>query len=306
MNIGLVRRGYSSTGGAEHYLRRLADALESQGHACTLFTGAEWPREQWPTHRELVRVPGSGPRRFADALAASEPGKRCDLLFSMERVWACDCYRAGDGVHRSWLARRAPFEPRWKSAFRRWNPKHRNLLALELALFGGNGARRVIANSELVRQEILESYPDYPADHIAVVYNGLPTGAFHAAGPEERAAARATLGLSPDEFVILFAGTGWERKGLPHALAAVARLPESIRPRLVVAGRGKSASFLRRAPREAAARVSFLGPRKDIATCYAAADVFILPTLYDPFSNACLEALASGLPRVDDRRQRLC
>jgi len=31
---------------------------------------------------------------------------------------------------------------------------------------------------------------------------------------------------------------------------------------------------------------------------YAAADVFILPTIYDPFSNACLEALACGLPVI--------
>jgi UDP-glucose:(heptosyl)LPS alpha-1,3-glucosyltransferase len=34
---------------------------------------------------------------------------------------------------------------------------------------------------------------------------------------------------------------------------------------------------------------------------YAAADIFLLPTLYDPFSNACLEALASGLPVITTR-----
>jgi UDP-glucose:(heptosyl)LPS alpha-1,3-glucosyltransferase len=34
---------------------------------------------------------------------------------------------------------------------------------------------------------------------------------------------------------------------------------------------------------------------------YAAADIFILPTIYDPFSNACLEALACGLPVITTR-----
>jgi UDP-glucose:(heptosyl)LPS alpha-1,3-glucosyltransferase len=34
---------------------------------------------------------------------------------------------------------------------------------------------------------------------------------------------------------------------------------------------------------------------------YAAADVLVLPTIYEPFSNACLEALASGLPVVTTR-----
>jgi UDP-glucose:(heptosyl)LPS alpha-1,3-glucosyltransferase len=34
---------------------------------------------------------------------------------------------------------------------------------------------------------------------------------------------------------------------------------------------------------------------------YGAADIFLLPTIYDPFSNACLEALASGCPVVTTR-----
>ena len=296
MKIGLVRRGYSPSGGAESYLLRLAEALEAAGHSCALFGGTDWPRAAWPAHREFFHVPGNGPRRFADALAAMKPRDRCDLLFSLERVWNCDCYRAGDGVHRAWLERRAQAEPAWRSQLRRWNPKHRQLLALESALFTPGGARVVIANSQLVRAEILAHYPAYPAGQIAVVHNGLPAGSFHAATPDERRSARAALGLTPEEFVVLFAGSGWERKGLRHALAAIARLPAAIYPLLVVAGRGRPGPFLRTAPPAAAGRTRFLGPVRDMAVCYAAADVFVLPTLYDPFSNACLEALAAGLP----------
>ncbi len=297
MNIGLVRRGYSETGGAESYLRRLAAALSAAGHGCTLFAGPEWPRSAWSEHRPLVRVPGGkSPRRFADALAALTPGSACDLVFSLERVWNCGAYRAGDGVHLSWLARRARFEPAWKNWLRRLNPKHRELLALERSLFSPAGAGRVIANSQMVRAEILAYYPAYPAERIHVVYNGLPHGSFHPPTPPERQAARAALGLDAREFVILFAGTGWERKGLPHALAATARLPDAIRPRLLIAGHGRPGPFLQAASRAAAARTRFLGPQREMAPCYAAADVFVLPTWYDPFSNACLEALAAGLP----------
>src|SRR5439155_22590650 len=39
----------------------------------------------------------------------------------------------------------------------------------------------------------------------------------------------------------------------------------------------------------------------DLRPIYAAADIFILPSIYDPFSNACLEALASGLPVITTR-----
>jgi UDP-glucose:(heptosyl)LPS alpha-1,3-glucosyltransferase len=47
--------------------------------------------------------------------------------------------------------------------------------------------------------------------------------------------------------------------------------------------------------------VQFLGEVADLLPIYAAADIFILPTIYDPFSNACLEALACGLPPITTR-----
>src|SRR5262249_31971646 len=72
--------------------------------------------------------------------------------------------------------------------------------------------------------------------------------------------------------------------------------------RLLVAGRGDARPykttrlhFWREEP------VQFLGEIADLVPLYAAADVFILPTIYDPFSNACLEALACGLPVITTR-----
>ncbi|MBV9490708.1 MAG: glycosyltransferase family 4 protein, partial [Verrucomicrobia bacterium] len=44
--------------------------------------------------------------------------------------------------------------------------------------------------------------------------------------------------------------------------------------------------------------VRFLGPVTDMHSLYGAADVFVLPTIYDPFSNACLEAASAGLPVI--------
>ncbi|MBE7213227.1 MAG: glycosyltransferase family 4 protein [Gluconacetobacter diazotrophicus] len=296
MHIGLARRGYSPTGGAESYLRRLVAALAAKGHAPTLFASPEWPRDQRPAEAGFETVRGRGPASFATGLERSEARRRCDLLFSLERVWRCDCYRAGDGVHRAWLERRTGFEPGWRGVLRRWNPKHCQLLALEESLFGQGGAGFVIANSHLIRDEITAHYPAYPPERIAVVYNGLPPGRFQPAAPEQRARARQAFGLEPDDFILLFAGTGWERKGFACALTAVARLPDSARARLLVAGRGNPRPYRRQA-----GRARFLGPVRDMASIYAAADLFVLPTLYDPFSNACLEALAAGLPVLTTR-----
>jgi UDP-glucose:(heptosyl)LPS alpha-1,3-glucosyltransferase len=48
-------------------------------------------------------------------------------------------------------------------------------------------------------------------------------------------------------------------------------------------------------------RAHFLGGRRDTQVCYAAADLYLLPTLYDPFANTTLEALAAGLPALTTR-----
>jgi len=48
-------------------------------------------------------------------------------------------------------------------------------------------------------------------------------------------------------------------------------------------------------------QVTFWGPRQDALRFYAAADIFGFPTVYDPFSTAVLEALATGVPVINDR-----
>jgi len=289
MNIGLVRRGYSASGGAEAYLTRFAQALLAAGHDCTLFTSARWPHEAWPGGR-IETLPGHSPQAFADALERARPNVPCDFLFSLERVWSCDAYRAGDGVHRAWLKRRAQIEPFWRRWGRVFNRKHRELLALESRLFSPEGAGMVIANSRMVKEEILREY-DYPAERIHVVYNGLPP---FTPRPELRTEMRAQLGLAESDYAVLFAGSGWERKGLKTAIEGIVQANPACHPVLLVAGRGNPGRY----SHGNGNWVRFLGPVRGMAACYAAADAFLLPTLYDPFSNACLEALAAGLPVI--------
>jgi UDP-glucose:(heptosyl)LPS alpha-1,3-glucosyltransferase len=285
MKIGLVRRGYSSSGGAEAYLVRFAAAARAAGHEPVLISGSGWPEGVWP--HERVVVAGKTPEEFADHLAERRASGGWDVLFSLERVWGCDVYRAGDGVHAAWLERRRQFEPAWRGWFRSLQRKHREILELECALFTG-GAGRVIANSQMVKDEIIRYYGT-PAEHVHVVRNGVPS---QAAEPGAREAMRKELGIAPQELVALFAGTGWERKGLRYAIAAVKMLKNPLT--LLVAGRGDSRGL------PASARVKFLGalPGERMRAALAVADVFVLPTLYDPFSNACLEALAAGLPVI--------
>jgi UDP-glucose:(heptosyl)LPS alpha-1,3-glucosyltransferase len=137
-----------------------------------------------------------------------------------------------------------------------------------------------------VKFEIM-SYYGKPFDRIRVIYNGYKPPAV-AGNPRET--IRRELGLSEPDVLLLFTGSGWERKGLAQAVRA-ASLLRTENVRLVVAGRGK------RRP-SGSSHVRYLGAVQDMAALYEAADLFILPTFYDPFSNASLEAAAHGLPVI--------
>ncbi|HEU0209290.1 MAG TPA: glycosyltransferase family 4 protein [Candidatus Udaeobacter sp.] len=298
LRVVLVRRGYSPSGGAEAYLKRLAHGLVEAGHEVQLITTEDWPDEQWP-FASVSRLRTKTVIGFADELEQIRPQLRCDVLVSLDRVWSCDVYRAGDGVHRAWLARRRKFEIPLKQFVRAGGRKHRELLQLEESLFGGRKAGHVIAASQMVINEITELY-SYPTERIDFVRNGVPLDKFRF-DPDLREKSRTELNLKPDQIALLFVGSGWERKGLLFAIESMA-ICKNRKLRLVVAGRGNTRPyktnrflFWREDP------IRFVGELGDLRSVYTAADIFILPTIYDPFSNACLEALACGLPVITTR-----
>lgn len=306
LTIGFVRRGFSSSGGAESYLKRLATGVAAKGHHVRLYTSADWPSDEW-SFGPITRVEGGSALAFANELEKLKagvsyrwskdsprraPSQRpdCDVLMSLERIWQCDVYRAGDGVHRAWLERRAAVGGPLQKLSHILNRKHSATLALEKSLFADGGAGRVIANSRMVQDEIVHFY-GFPNERIDVVYNGVPVDAFQH-DEESRARTREKLGLRSNEIAVLFAGSGWERKGLRFAVEALEASGRETR--LLVAGRGDNRKFR-------SARAEFLDVVQDMPALYDAVDIFLLPTIYDPFSNACLEALATGLPVITTR-----
>ncbi|MEI7807758.1 MAG: glycosyltransferase family 4 protein [Verrucomicrobiota bacterium] len=290
MKLALIRRQFSATGGAELYLQGLLTALAGRSHELHLFA------ESWseiPAAAKLHAVNISGrratrPLRFAEAVQSQLANERFDCIFSLERTLKQDIYRAGDGVHRVWLQRRREFAPWWKKPFVGWGAFHKNLLALEAQTIDPKNTRHIIVNSEMVKREILEHFA-FPAERIHLVRNGVDTARFQSG---RRAETRARYGVKDDEFLWLFAGSGWERKGLDFVLHAFCRLRDNNdKAKLLVAGKG-------RPPGICPAGVIYAGPVTDMENIFAAADLLVFPPIYEPSANVVNEALASGRPVV--------
>jgi len=156
----------------------------------------------------------------------------------------------------------------------------------------------IVAISDSVKTD-LALLEGAPPEAIVVVPNGVDTDRFHPRNRERyRTQIRRELGLTESEIVVLFVGNSWGRKGLSTTIQSI-RGPGEASVRLVVVGDGHPAAFVDDLPEEVASRIIFAGVRSaDVERFYAAADVFMLPTLYEPFGLVVLEALASGIPAI--------
>ena len=301
--VALVRSRYDPSGGAERFVQDAVAALRSEGASLTIVT------RHWPDHdgTAIVVDPfhwGSLWRdwSFARAVCGELARRRFDLIQSHERIACCDVYRAGDGVHAEWLAQRSRAQSPLAALATRMSPHHRYLLAAERALFTAKRLKAVICNSEMVRNEIAARFATAP-EKLTLIRNAVDGSVFHPGlRVEMRAAVRQQLGIPPNANVVLHVGSGFERKGLAALLAALARAkPDAW---AIVVGRDKRAGHYMALARKLGigGRARFVGSVSDVRPYLAAADSFALATLYDPFPNAALEAMASGLPVVTTTR----
>lgn len=300
MRIGLIRMRYTPFGGAEVFLHRFIDGLIKKGHTVDIFATA-WIKQSGVTfHKVTVRAPSFlRPLVFARGAASLVDKIKPDVVISLERTYCQEIYRAGDGCHREWLIRKASTMTGLKRSLISLNPLHAVLLSLEKKLFFSKRLKKIVTNSQMVKADIVRHY-GLPDDKIAVIYNGvdLPAG-FNIKAKENRKRIRAELGISEGAVLLLFVGSGFERKGLMSAVRALGELKTQNDVRLLVIGKGRQARYAAEATRLGVRdKVTFYGPVQTAFDYYSAADVFVLPSIYEPFSNACLEAMAAGLPVI--------
>jgi UDP-glucose:(heptosyl)LPS alpha-1,3-glucosyltransferase len=301
MRLALIRQRYTPYGGAERFIEGALEALLERNVAITLYT-REWPQ----TNLQLIEPHICDPFYlgnlwrdwgFARAVGRAVGTTKANLVQSHERVLCCDIYRAGDGVHAVWLEERL----RGGAALSRLrialNPWHRYTLSMERKLFASPWLRAVICNSKMVRDEIKARF-DLPDERLPVIYNAVDAAAFHPGLREHSERLRARYKIPAEATVFLLVGSGYERKGVATAIAALAQLPPPAH--LIVVGREKRLDRYKRQARDLGVRerILFAGPQMDVKPYLGSSDVFVLPTIYDPFPNAALEAMACALPVI--------
>lgn len=246
------------------------------------------------------RLPGPlAPATFGPAAARALAGRDAEVVVA----YGNECPPADvfvvNSVHRAWLARSGPVvfhDHRLPQGTRYVMPHH--LVALALERRAVRWARRsyLVPAAAHVGHDLERLY-GLRGTGITVVHNGFSPSEF---SPERRAelraAVRAELGYGPDDVVLLMVANEWRRKGLPVVLEALHQLADPSAALLLVGRSAPDAFVAPWAATPAGPRVRYLGSTSDVGRLHAAADLFVMPTEYEAFSLAVIEALGSGLP----------
>jgi len=310
MRIALLSRRFDpSGGGTERDLIITAEYLKRAGHRVTIYVAeARGPG----TGREIRVVPtspiGRALRlwRFAYLAPAIARREGADVILSFARSVGADVLRAGGGAHISYLRAARQWRGTSAAAAMRLSPYHRVQMLIEKNGFRSARLKLAIAISEVVRRDLIERFK-LPAEKVPILYNGVDLERFRPpAGDEARRQIRQALGLPEATPAVLFVGNGFARKGLPFMLEAWPRLESG--PWLLVAGNDRARARYESRARalNVADRVRFLGPRNDVAELFQAVDVVTLPSLFEPFGNVILEAMASGRKVLTSAQAGVC
>lgn len=301
--VVLLKRSLYKKGGIEKNVWKIAERFTQRNTRVTIFTSSNKQKSHPVFHICSYKEQESLPsfckiyqfNRFCKKTLKKEPA---DVIFDMDRTKNQTHIRAGNGVHKAYLLRRAKQEGLFKKILFKINPLHQIILSYEKASFENKKLQVLFVNSNLVKQEILQFYRVDP-QKIHVIHNGvewkeMESSFIQSFSQKEDFLKRYHLPLNG--FYFLFIGNGYARKGLCELLHAFSKIAqEDIH--LLVVGKDKSIPSYQKLAKQLNIQknVHFFGPSQDVTPFYQTADVFVLPTHYDPFSNVVLEALAMGV-----------
>ncbi len=283
-------------GGAEAYCANVCTWLTEMGHNVTVVADKSLLQEL-PFSRAPVWGRGSILKNLSFFLNAGQVLKAGDfeVSYGLSRVAPVDVLRISDPLHAAWL----DLGYRKSTKFRRLRPRHRLLLWMEAKAI--KEAKAIVTNSQLVKNQV-QYYYNRGAEKVTVIYNGVDLKRFRPMTQKDRVLAKKTMGISDDATVFVFAGSDLRRKGLSQLLSALAQFKKQPFMLLVAGSRGNRDLKKRIEEMDLGQNVKWLGYVKDMERVYALADLFVLPTHYDPFANTTLEAMACGTPALTTRQ----
>lgn len=300
MILGFTIFKYFPFGGVQRDLMKLVRGCVAAGHQVRIYV-IRW-NGPIPSDVEVRKAPVKALsnhrlyERFADWVASEELREPVDLLIGMNKMPGLDVYYAAD----SCFADKALNQ---RGVLYRLTPRYRSFRAAEHAVFAPDLNTQILTISDLHTPSFRRYYGTPPER-----FHRLPPGierdrkAPADAGERQRRrdAKRTELGLTGDNVLLLFIGSGFIKKGLDRVLRAIKSLPPQFyrRTRLMVIGKDNADPFRRLANRLGVDELVRFFPegRDDVPDLLLAGEALVLPAYDEAAGMVILEAMIAGLP----------
>ena len=306
VKVAVAFTGCHRRGGVERITFECSKFLAKRGHQVHVFAAdCDQQEDEIDYHRVAVRPSPSFLKglRFHRAASRSLSDHDFDVLSTHGCVSPLGGVHWVQSLHAAWLNTSKKFRATGSIPWlkQKLNPLHPILLKLEELHFRERNYSHIIATTLEVQRD-LQAFYGVPAEDVTIIPNGYSPNEFSESKRlASREETRRSLGINEDEVVALFVANELDRKGFDTILRAM-RLLDHKTVKLLVVSRVPAATVLRRAHNAGVGdRVLACGHTDDVARYHSAADIFVLPTQYEAFCLAILEALASGLPVVTTR-----
>ncbi|MDZ7698354.1 MAG: glycosyltransferase family 4 protein [Deltaproteobacteria bacterium] len=298
MKVAVVIPKYGSVGGAEGFAFELVERLAARQEIdLHVFSNRCHPGAAPVTYHHVPILPFP---RFMRQISFAWGARRLinhhnvDVIHSHDRIFRMDVCSMHGIPHRTWIT-----ETRKK----RMTLFDRAMVWVEKKGLTSPPVPLILPVSHLVKRELLREY-DILESRIQVIHPGVALERFSRLDQGAcRREVRERHGLSADDVVALFVGMNFEIKRLSLTIkalgATVGRAQQGDRLKLLVVGQGNETRYRAEATHLGIGnRVIFAGVRENIEPYYLAGDFFVMPSVFDTFGMAVLEAMAAALPVI--------
>lgn len=315
MRIALVIERFDpAVGGAERSTTEIARELAQRGHTVTILAGSarygsEFEVEDIEIERFSRRRSSSLFRLFGFArwakrwLAAGD----FDVGVSMSMAVPAHVLQPRGGTIRETLERNIAMRPTASARLRKriatlLNPKPQLALAYEARTVNDPLVRKIVALSAYVKEQLQRHY-HVPDDRIEVIPNAamVPTVSDTQKRRWKRD-VRSGFNVAPGSTLFLFAAQNPRLKGFDTLVRSLNLLQQRGQDVTVLLagdyGHGEKSLVANLGVR---GMVRFVGQTRNMPALYAAADVTVHPTFYDPASKVVIESLMLGTPAISTR-----
>jgi UDP-glucose:(heptosyl)LPS alpha-1,3-glucosyltransferase len=295
MRIAFIVHDLNRSWGHSRYVAELAERF-CREHEVHVFANTFVP-DSGLAQVILHRIPAWRSNAFATILSFLGPAtlqqlKSFDIVHSQGLCGLRQNVITAHQCNREWFLSRQRVEGRlgWKEQV-----FGTVISGIEGIFYRSVRKSRVIAISERIRRDLQGHYGCRA--RMEMIHHGTDTVRFTPERPAERASCRRLWNIDEEHTAFLFVGD--LRKGARQCIVAMQAFPND---KLILVSRSPVAPWKEMVRKEGVAdRVIFAGPSEAVETIYPAADVFLLPTPYDPFALVATEAMSCGLPIVVSR-----